>query len=635
MYKSRASRMKSCAILSLPASPPAAAMPAASSLLATTLLASAIAAVGATTITSDRKCAVDKWYDYVIAGGGLTGITVANKLSAAGNSVLIIEAGIDAKNVPAVYDAERRGELNGTCNWQYQAYGDNNKPLSWKIDSGKCLGGSSSINGMVWYRPTKMEIDALETFGNPGWNWKSLEPHMKAIEHNHPPSAAQRLLGADYNPDVHGFNGPVNVSFPGTMRIPGAQALYKAAIPNVFPGVEVSSDLSDRINTVSASTSWTIWYDAVANINRRSSAAFALLYAKSQQRDKLTVLTEHRVASVIFEKNSATAKGLRFGNPAKGTQLYNVYARKEVILAAGALASAPILERSGVGAKSVHKKFGIKTVVDLPGVGSNLSDQPGTGTSALVNPVMMGNTSLIDGRNLFAPVITLPNLPQLFGADAASLLKWDMTLSIPQRAAALVKAGAAVNLDGAKAILEKATALISAADMPVVEFVGESYPAVMTTVFWPLLPQSRGHIHISSSDPFKDPIIVPRLLSDSFDLKFAVQVARKSRELFTSPVFAAVVQDAYADPADVGPTATDAQYEAWLKKTSFAASHWMGSTSMMPRSLGGVVDPNLHVYGTKKLRVVDAGILPLQITSHTMSTAYSIALEAAKRILQK
>ena len=132
------------------------------------------------------------------------------QLSAAGNSVLIIEAGIDAKDVPAVYDAERRGQLNGTCNWKYQSYGDNGAPLSWKIDSGVrcfifllwssiltrsyrnawadprrvciafppfvCLLIEFVVNGMVWYRPTKMEIDALETFGNPGWNWASLEP---------------------------------------------------------------------------------------------------------------------------------------------------------------------------------------------------------------------------------------------------------------------------------------------------------------------------------------------------------------------------------------------------------------------------------------------------------------------------
>jgi len=111
--------------------------------------------------------------------------------------------------------------------------------------------------------------------------------------------------------------------------------------------------------------------------------------------------------------------------------------------------------------------------------------------------------------------------------------------------------------------------------VPVVEFIGESYPAVMTAVFWPLLPFSRGHVHIASSNPFADPIITPRLYSDEFDVKFGVKVARKSRELFSSAPFQAVVADPYADPATVGANATDADYKAFLLQTSFAASHWV------------------------------------------------------------
>ena len=164
--------------------------------------------------------------------------------------------------------------------------------------------------------------------------------HMKAIEHNNPPDDLQVLQGAGYNPAVHGFDGPVNVSFPTPMRIPLAQSIYKAAIPLAFPGLEVTSDLSDRINSASASNSWTIWHDSENGINRRSSAAYALLYAEKQQRSTLTVLAEHRVAKIIWDgkdKNTPTAKGVFFGNPAKGNTLYAVYAKKEVILAAGAL----------------------------------------------------------------------------------------------------------------------------------------------------------------------------------------------------------------------------------------------------------------------------------------------------------
>ena len=169
--------------------------------------------------------------------------------------------------------------------------------------------------------------------------------------------------------------------------------------------------------------------------------------------------------------------------------------------------------------------------------------------------------------------------------------------------------------------------------MPVAEFVGESYPSVFTAVFWPLTPLSRGWIHITSSDPFTLPQIVPRLLSDDFDLKVAVAVARKSRELFQSSPFSEYVSDAFADTSSLGANATDYEYASWLKSTSYVASHWIVSTSMLPEASGGVVSPELKVYGTKNLRVVDAGILPFQIPSHTMSTAYSIAQRAADLIL--
>jgi len=137
------------------------------------------------------------------------------------------------------------------------------------------------------------------------------------------------------------------------MRIPYGQALYKAAIPQVFTGLNVTNDLSARTGAVAASTSWTIKYDPEANINRRSSAAYSLLYPDSQQRDTLTVLTGHRVATVTLNADKK-ATGVRFGFPSSRT-LYTATARKEVILAAGSLQSAPILERSGIGAKRYVK----------------------------------------------------------------------------------------------------------------------------------------------------------------------------------------------------------------------------------------------------------------------------------------
>jgi len=207
------------------------------------------------------------------------------------------------------------------------------------------------------------------------------------------------------------------------MRIPGAVGLYKESLPSVFPGLTIGNDLSNRSldGTVSASSSWTIWYDEDSGANRRSSAADGYLWASDQQRDSLTILTNHKVDKALFE-DSLTARSAIFGtNPGAdvpGSQpgLHIVHANKEIILAAGSLATAAVLERSGIGRSEVLEAAGIQQLVDLPGVGVNLVDQPGTGTSALVAEAYQNDTSIIDGRILFAPEISLVNVEQIWGA---------------------------------------------------------------------------------------------------------------------------------------------------------------------------------------------------------------------------
>ena len=107
------------------------------------------------------------------------------------------------------------------------------------------------------------------------------------------------------------------------------------------------------------------------------------------------------------------------------------------------------------------------------------------------------------------------------------------------------------------------------------------------------MPLSRGHLHIRDLDPLQHPVITPRLLTDVFDQAVGVAIARRARALFVSPPFAGIVADAYLDPP-IGPDGTDMQYLTWLRNTSFGASHWVGSTAMLPRALGGVVDPRLR-----------------------------------------
>lgn len=207
------------------------------------------------------------------------------------------------------------------------------------------------------------------------------------------------------------------------MRIPRAVELYKESLPLVFPGLTIGNDLSDRSSdgTVSASSSWTIWHDYSTGENRRSSAADGYLWATDQQREGLTVLTNHKVDRVLFRDDltaSTVVFGIKPGADVPGSQsgLHVVHANQEVILAAGSLATAPVLERSGIGSPEILEAAGVRQLVELPGVGVNLVDQPGTSTSALVSEAYQNDSSLIDGRILFAPEISLVNVDQIWGA---------------------------------------------------------------------------------------------------------------------------------------------------------------------------------------------------------------------------
>ncbi|KAM3491643.1 hypothetical protein MY3957_005070 [Beauveria namnaoensis] len=524
----------------------------------------------ATVVTGQSAIVNGQTFDFVIAGAGLAGLTIANKLSAQNYSTLVIEAGPDGSWNNAVKYAGSISYPPTFCNRNYPQYDEKGHKLPKSIHAGGCIGGSTS-----------------KTLGNPGWNWDTLEPLMEAIERNIPPNEEQILQGASYDPNVHGYHGVVNTSFPTPMRIPGAVRLYKRALPEAFPGLSIGNDLSNRTSFVSASSSWTMWLEKSTGKMRRCSAADALLWAPSQQRQSLTVLANHTVTRVLFDHDKA-ARGVAFAYSTStrlNRQIYQVRARKSVILAAGALGSAPILERSGIGNPHILAAAKIQQVVDLPGVGANLNDQPGSAVSALVSKRYHNDTSIIDGRNIFGPEISLVNIDQIWPS------------------------------------------------MPVAEVVAESKPTALDAPFWPLMPLSRGHIHIASSDPFQNAIITPRFLTDAFDQAVGVAVARRIRNLFSNKAFHGVVENAYQYPP-LGLNATDSEYLDWFKDTAAGASHWLGSTAMLPRALGGVVDSRLRVYGTSKLHVVDAGILPFQLTSHTMSTLYAVAQRAAQIIVE-
>ena len=165
---------------------------------------------------------------------------------------------------------------------------------------------------------------------------------------------------------------------------------------------------------------WTLWFDATEGFNRRSSAAWAYLYAPSQQRASLTVLTNNFVTRVALD-NKLSATGVFFGDANLGGEQFFIKASKEVLLAGGTLSTPTILERSGIGGAAILAKFGINQSVDLPGVGLNAQDQPGTELSAMLNPANASNPLIVDNVNIFGPVTALVDYLELFGSGTVLL----------------------------------------------------------------------------------------------------------------------------------------------------------------------------------------------------------------------
>jgi choline dehydrogenase-like flavoprotein len=573
-------------------------------------------------VTTDPASANGKTFDYIVVGGGLTGLTVAGRLSEnPGVTVLVLEAGNDDRTDGRTLDVHRYGEVFGSnLDWHYKA--DQGKAIT----AGKTLGGGSAINGAAWTRGLNASYDAwsdlLESSeASVGWNWSNLWEYMKKAEGFSPPNSQQMAKGANSINSYHGFSGPVQVTFPSTMYGGPQQPAFAQTMVNL--GLVKYKDLNGGTpNCVSFTPNSINWH----NHDYRSSSASAYLTPVEAARTNWLTLVGHQVTKVNFASGSSlprVATGVNFAKSAGGTT-YTATARKEVILAAGALASPAILQLSGIGDSALLNPLGITTLVDLKTVGKNLQEQT-------MSSIGYKKTNFSNGGSGPSDVIAFPNLYQVFGSGAQAQVDainngidgWAES----QKANALSK-------DALKKIYQIQAGLIINKKAPVVEmFFNTGYPSDLGINMWPLLPFSRGSVKITSKDPFTRPKVTCNYFNVSFDLTLQIAGLRFSRKAFkTSPLSTLVTSEAVPGkstvPDDSNNGSTGA-WTTWLKQTFDSVSHPVGTCAMMKRSLGGVVDARLRVYDTQKLRVVDASVMPTQISAHLSSTLYGMAEKAA------
>ncbi|KAK1671888.1 GMC oxidoreductase [Colletotrichum godetiae] len=558
-------------------------------------------------------------YDYIVVGGGTSGLAVANRLSEnPAVSVLIIEAGgsvFDNVNVtnPNGYGLAFGTDIDFAFQTTNQTFGDGSVQT---MRAAKALGGTSTINGLAYTRAEASQIDAWEQLGNEGWNWDALFPYYLKSEHFQTPESARQVAGRlEYETNVHGEDGPLLTGWTYGQTNGTMPAVLNSTFQNL--GLPWNEDVNGG-NMVGFS----VFPRTVDQANAVREDAARAYYYPYQNRTNLKVLLNTSAQKLTWKNTTLpTADGVEIVSADGSSSV--VKANKEVILSAGALVSPLLLELSGVGSANVLKQHGIKTVVNLPTVGENLQDQMNNGLS-----FDMKNMS-IDGT---LTTVAYPTVAHVF--DDAEGVAAQIKEALPAYAAKVASING--NVTRASDLLEffqLQWSLIFESQIPIAEVLVNAGSGSWSSEYWGLLPFARGSVHIGSNSTSRA-VINPNYFMLDWDLLEQVEIAKYIRKLYSTAPFSTYAGTETRPGADV--VAADADdvegWESYIKGNYRSNFHPVGTAAMMPREKGGVVDASLKVYGTANVRVVDASVLPFQVCGHLVSTLYAVAERAADLI---
>lgn len=501
----------------------------------------------------------------------------------------------------------------------------------WADISGKTLGGSTSINGATWTRAGREAYDALpqflgDAYGEGRWAWDSMFSYMRKSEDFKSPEQWQVDAGVNYTASAHGTGGHVQVTYSSTMYTGDHQRFFEqtitaAGVPNIGdPGAGAAAGVA--------------WHPSSLQYNRndeRCSSATAYWNPIEWGRDNIAVLIGHQVTKILTASNgngTVRATGVTY-TPTGGGENWTAHARREVVLAAGAIMSPHLLQVSGIGPASDLSAAGIDVVLDLPGVGKNLQEQT-------LNTIHWPKAEGYDaGGTGPSNMIAYPSLTALFGSNAQSFYE-GLQANISRFAADAVASGASANSEGAEATLRIQTDLVQRGAGLVELFLDGGWPDGGFGInMWTLLPFSRGRVVSTSPDALAYPRIDGNFFTADADMALQIEGCRLARRVFATPPLRNLTQYEVS-PGDAVPDdgvgGADEAWRTWIEGSFGTVSHPIGTCAMMRREWGGVVDGNLRVYGTENLRVVDASILPVQVSAHLSATLYGVAENAADLI---
>ncbi len=527
--------------------------------------------------------------DYVIIGAGSAGCVLANRLSEdPANRVILLEGGGSDKH-PAVYTPLGISALMHMkrFNWMFNSrpqLTQNNREVY--CPRGKGLGGSSSINAMLYIRGQKQDYDQWEALGNKGWSYSHLLPYFKRSQHQE--------RGAS---ELHGVDGPLNVC--------DLEDIHPLSKNFVESCLQVGHSFNPDFNGHDQEGAG--YYQGTRRNGQRCSAAAAYLHPV-MTRSNLTVITKAMVQRIVIEDGVAVAVEYR-----KDNRLHRIDAKKEVIVSAGSFQSPQLLMLSGIGPEAELKKHGIEVKRSLPGVGKNLQEHVDV---------------IVVNKELTASSLSLRPKGIINGT------RWLLRYLFKRRgmfASTLVEGGAFI-----KSSDEVETPDLQLQCSPIaMDDHGRNtsmYFKYGVSVHVCLLrPDSRGSVSLRSANPNDAPDIDLNMLDTEADRARMVAGVKKVRDIMRAPEFSQVLGEEILPGSN---QISDQQIEAFLKEKANHVYHPVGTCKMGSDDMA-VVDEQLRVHGVGRLRVVDASIMPNLISGNTNAPTIAIAEKVSDVILGK